>query len=67
MARSVGRDRSTLQFVKGPPQGGGPERPAYETVAREIAKRARRRLFVAILPLVLMMSLLAYVLARYGL
>ncbi len=67
MARSVGGDRSTLQSVKGPPEGRALERPTYETVAREIARRARRRLFVAILPLVLMMGLLAYVLVQYGL
>ena len=42
-------------------------RPSYETVARDIARRARRRLFAAMLPLLFLVVLLAYVLARYGL
>ena len=43
-----------------------PVRPTYESVARDIARRARRRLFAAMLPLLFLMVLLAYVLARYG-
>ena len=42
-------------------------RPTYENIASDIARRARRRLFAAMLPLLLLMLLLAYVLARYGL
>ena len=39
-------------------------RPSYEHVARDIARRARRRLFAAMLPLLFLVLLLAYVLAR---
>ena len=42
-------------------------RPTYENVARDIARRARHRFFAAMLPLLLLMLLLAYVLVRYGL
>ncbi len=43
-----------------------PVRPTYEKVARDIARRARRRLVAAMLPLLFLVALLAYVLARYG-
>ena len=35
-----------------------------ETIARRVSRRARRRLLVAILPLLFMMAVLAYVLVR---
>ena len=39
----------------------------YENVARDIARRARRRVFAATLPLLSLMLLLAYVFSRFGL
>ncbi len=35
-----------------------------ETIARRVSRRARRRLLVAILPLLFMIGVLAYILAR---
>jgi len=40
------------------------DRTVQETIARRVSRRARRRLFVAILPLLFMIAVLAYVLVR---
>lgn len=42
-------------------------RPVQEIVAQRVSQRARRRLFVAMLPLFFAAAVLAYVLAHYGL
>ena len=42
------------------------DRPIQEIIARRVSQRARRRLLVAVLPLVFVTVLLVYVLARYG-
>ena len=42
------------------------DRPLQEIIARRVSRRARRRLFVAMLPLLLVSAALAYVLASYG-
>ena len=41
-------------------------RPVQEIIARRVSQRARRRLFVAMLPLLLVSAVLAYMLAYYG-
>ena len=41
-------------------------RPVQEMIARRVSQRARRRLFVAMLPLMFVTAVLAYVLAQYG-
>ena len=41
-------------------------RPLQEVIARRVSQRARRRLFVAMLPLLLVSAVLAYMLAYYG-
>ncbi len=41
-------------------------RPIQELIARRVSQRARRRLFVAMLPLLFVTAVLAYVLAKFG-
>lgn len=42
------------------------DRPVQEIIAQRVSQRARRRLFVAMLPLIFATAILAYVLAHYG-
>ncbi len=42
------------------------DRPVQEIIARRVCRRARRRLVVAVLPLLLLTAVLAYFLAHHG-
>ena len=70
MASPSGEKIPELRSVQGTQQHEDLQPPArtnYETVAQNIGRRARRRLFVAMLPLVFMMALLVYLLVRSAL
>ncbi len=70
MTQSAVRDTSHARSagVDTGGQGGETEdRPMQEIIARRVSRRARRRLLVALLPLLLVTAVLVYLLARYGL
>ncbi len=70
MTESAVRDASHARLA-GIDRGGHAaeteDRPVQEIIARRVSRRARRRLLVAMLPLLLVTAVLVYLLVRYGL
>ena len=69
MSQTAVQSTSTAPFVVvgGENQKVGVEdRPVQEIIARRVCQRARRRLVVAALPLLLLTAVLAYFLAYHG-